>query len=125
MSSVFIQTKNVYKKTFLIEFFFIFIGTWITYFCFTDQVFSFLFGALIAVLPQIAFIGYALYLKGNQPVENKVKVLYQSEVLKLVLTVILFIIAFYFFALKSMALFLGYFIFIVLNNLLPALLNSK
>ncbi|PJG82522.1 ATP synthase subunit I [Caviibacterium pharyngocola] len=123
MSLVFDNTKKLYKKVFVTEIFFIIILSLFVYFLFTEQFLPFLLGSLIAFLPQIVFIGYALIIKGNAPIENKAKVLYQSEGLKLALTVGLFILVFAGFKPDFAGLFSGYFIVILLNNLLPVFFN--
>ncbi|MDU8924969.1 ATP synthase subunit I [Pasteurellaceae bacterium LIM206] len=125
MSLVLANARKVYKKAFATEVMLLLISSVFVYVFFYEQISSFLLGALIALLPQISFIGYALYVKHNEPIENKAKVLYQSEGLKLVLTVGFFGLVFVCFTPKPAGLFLGYFLFIVLNNLLPALLNIK
>ncbi|TDQ57713.1 ATP synthase protein I [Mesocricetibacter intestinalis] len=123
MSLVLANTKRLYIKAFLVELLLIFICAGIVYLLFAHKFSSFLLGSLIAFVPQIAFIGYALFIKSHVPVENKAKVLYQSEGLKLALTVSFFILVFVCLKPDFAGLFTGYFIFIILNNLLPLLFN--
>ncbi|PVX39246.1 F0F1-type ATP synthase assembly protein I [Pasteurella langaaensis DSM 22999] len=125
MSLALTNARQLYRKAFAIELIFLFILTALCAFLAREQLISFFLGSLVAFLPQIGFIGFALYLKKNEPVTHKAKVLYQSEGLKLVLTVGLFIAAFLCFNPKPAGLFIGYFIFILLNNLLPIALNMK
>lgn len=125
MSLVFANTRVLYKRAFRLEFFCIILASLLVKCFFSEQFISFVIGSLIAFIPQIAFIVYALYFKHQAPVADKAKVLYQSEGIKLVLTIILFAFSFSLLQLKPLGLFVGYFIFIILNNLLPTLLNLK
>lgn len=125
MSLVFANTRSLYKKAFMLECFFIMLASLLVKCFFSEQFISFVIGSFIAFIPQIAFIVYALYVKHQAPITHKAKVLYQSEGIKLALTIILFVFSFSLLQLKPLGLFVGYFIFIILNNLLPALLNLK
>ncbi|HBO37814.1 MAG TPA: hypothetical protein DD638_04040 [Pasteurellaceae bacterium] len=125
MSLVIAKTRQLYKKVFFIEFLSILIIGLIFKFFQPEQFVSFLLGCFIALLPQICFIGYNVFLKNYGSVKDNLKEFYIAGIFKFLLTIFLFIFVFYLFEIQPAGLFTGYIITIFLNNLLPLSLNLK
>lgn len=120
MSVVLSNAKNLYKKALIVEFFCLVFLVIIFYVFYRTQMVSCLLGALTAFLPQVAFSCYFLFFQ-SQVTQNKAKLLYKSEGLKIGLTVGLFVLVFLLFDVQPLGLFIGYFLTIALNNVIPIL----
>ena len=123
MSIILKNAKILYKKSLVIEFFCLVFFILMFSFFYKEQAESCLLGVLAAFLPQVVFASYFLHFQQNQAVQNKAKLLYKSECLKIGLAVCLFVLVFLLFDVKPLGLFVGYFLTITLNSLLPIVLT--
>lgn len=121
MSRVLANTLNLYKKVFLLEITFLLLISLFVFYFFFAQFLAFVLGALTALLPQMGFVAYALFKQGN----NKIGILYKSEGLKIILTIVLFSFILIWFKSSPLGLFSGYFLFVFFNSIIPMLLYRK
>lgn len=84
---------------------------------------SFLVGAMSAFFPFVFFVALFFFVKNPQ--KMNIKRLYVGEILKLLLTVVFIILFFELFKINSIVFFVGYFISILLNNLLPFIVEKS
>ncbi len=84
---------------------------------------SFLVGAMSAFFPFLFFVALFFFVKNPQ--KMNIKRLYIGEALKLLLTVAFIILFFELFKINSIVFFVGYFISILLNNLLPFIVEKS
>jgi ATP synthase protein I len=123
MSAVLDKNKKLYTKVFVIELALIIIIYVLLGLLQSVSSLSFLLGALIACLPQVFFVIYVFYWHAAARVEDKLKVLYQGEIIKISLTIVLLLLVFININLNPILFFAGYFCLILLNNLLPFVLR--
>ncbi|TNH09455.1 ATP synthase subunit I [Testudinibacter sp. TR-2022] len=124
MSAVLDRNRKLYHKAFIIELALILIVYALIGLLQPAFSFPFLLGALIGWLPQLVLVVYVFYLRANLQPEHKLKALYQGEGIKIVLTIILLLLVFINIDLTPLAFFAGYFGLILLNNLLPFVLQK-
>ena len=124
MSRVLTQTKNRYKKTILIEIGIILILSVLLAFWNRKSAVDFSLGFLGAFLPFCFFVYVVFYRKQN--LSTKLTALYRGEIVKFILTIILISVAFKWLVIKEFILFfIGFFMALMLNNLIPFLLNRS
>ena len=124
MSRVLTQTKNRYKKTMLIEIGIILILSVLLAFWNRKSAVDFGLGFLCAFLPFCFFVHVVFYRK--QHLSTKLTALYRGEFVKFILTIILIAVAFKWLVIKEFILFfIGFFMALMLNNLIPFLLNRS
>lgn len=120
MSKVIQQSKKIYQRAILVEsIILIILYTVITIF---EPKFSlsFLLGALAGFIPQLGFVGYIFYFVEKNSIQNRVKILYQSEAVKIGLNIFLFALLFLLFkSIEPIGLFVGYLGSILFNSILP------
>ncbi|KGQ71512.1 hypothetical protein OA57_00105 [Chelonobacter oris] len=125
MSAVLDKNKAHYRKIFLVQFVLIVVGYTLINLSQPALSLSLLLGALIGWLPQLAFAVYVFYLRANVPLQDKLKIFYQGEGIKIALTVILLLLVFVNITIDPLLFFAGYFGLILLNNLLPFILTKS
>lgn len=124
MSAVLQQTKDLYKKVIFIEiialvsFFLLFVFNGIA------QAVSFFLGGLASFLPFCIFVYWIFFHKHQN--QNKIGSFYRGEGLKWLATIILIVLSFKGYAtLHIVSFFGGYFLFLVLNSILPIVLKRQ
>lgn len=122
MSAIIEKAKKEYKLAFIAELL-IFFVVFLTLFLWQRNIaISFGLGALSAVLPH-GFFTFFVFAK-KYSVDGSLKAFYCGEAIKFLLTIILIIGAFKLFLLMNfIAFFMGYFLALLLNNLLPFLVR--
>ncbi|QUC05886.1 ATP synthase subunit I [Aggregatibacter sp. oral taxon 513] len=124
MSRVLTQTKNRYKKTMLTEIGIILVLSVLLAFWNGKSAVDFGLGFLCAFLPFCFFVYVVFYRKQN--LSTKLTALYRGEIVKFILTIILISVAFKWLVIKEFILFfIGFFMALMLNNLIPFLLNRS
>ncbi|WP_032093266.1 MULTISPECIES: ATP synthase subunit I [Pasteurellaceae] len=84
---------------------------------------SFVLGAISVFIPHCFFAASVFFTERQYA--NKLSAFYRGEVIKFVFTIILIIVAFkLFLSMNFIAFFAGYFLGLVLNNLLPFLISK-
>lgn len=120
------NTRDLYKKVFIWELALIVI-VGIVLFLF-DKILSYILilGSLVAFIPQQLVVFFLFFNKKYRNAKQNVKLLYLSEVIKISVTILLFILVFYFVNFTSPIYFLlGFISTVFLNNLLPLLVKNK
>lgn len=117
MSIVQIKAKKLYKNSLVFTFFCLILVNFYFYIFYPTQLLSCIFGSFVAFLPQIVSSYYFLYFQQKFAIQHRAKLLYQTEGLKIGLTVGLFILVFLFFEIKPFGLLVTYFLTILLNNI--------
>lgn len=85
---------------------------------------SFLLGALAIAIPHGLFVWLVFFTK-KQQISNKLTTFYRGEAVKFISTIFFIVLAFKLVdSMHVIAFFIGYFITIVLNNLLPFLVSK-
>lgn len=120
MSRVIRHSKKIYQRAILAESIILII------FCVGIVLYNskyalpFLLGFLVAFISQLGFTGYIFYFVEKKSIQDRVKVLYQSEALKIGLNIFLFALLFLWFKpVQPIIFFIGYFIAIMFNSTLP------
>ncbi len=73
-----------------------------------NTAFSFFWGGIICILPN-AYFAHKLFAKtGAQATRQIITSFYISEVVKFIITIVLFVIAFKYFNMNKLAIFIGY-----------------
>ena len=122
MSRILQQAKVQYKKTVQIEIIVALVVACFFSFWNIRSAVDFLLGFCSALIPFCAFVYVVFYYK--QDFSTKLTALYRGEAIKFALTIILIAVAFKWFAIASyIAFFAGFFIALMLNNIIPFLLN--
>lgn len=124
MSRVLTQTKNRYKKTMLIEISVILILSVLLAFWNRKSAVDFSLGFLCAFLPFCFFVYVVFYRKQN--LSTKLTALYRGEAIKFILTILFIAVSFKWLGVSRFFLFFaGFFMALVLNNLVPFLLKRS
>ena len=124
MSQVLTQAKKRYQKAILLEMGFILIfGALMSIWQWKSAV-DFCLGFFSAFLPFCAFIDLIFY--RNQNLSTKLTALYRGEAIKFILTILFIVVSFKWLGVSQFFLFFtGFFMALVLNNLVPFLLNRS
>ena len=124
MSRVLTQTKNRYKKTMLTEIGIILVLSVLLAFWNGKSAVDFGLGFLCAFLPFCFFVYVVFYRKQN--LSTKLTALYRGEAIKFILTILFIAVSFKWLGVSRFFLFFaGFLIALVLNNLVPFLLNRS
>ena len=125
MSRVLAQARAKYKKAILIELFFVVVlGSVIALLSDTQSAVDFCLGFFSAFIPFCVFVYVVFYC--NQNLSKKLTALYRGEAVKFALTILCIIAAFKGFHVSEFILFFaGFFVALVLNNVVPFLLNRS
>ncbi|WP_373767566.1 ATP synthase subunit I [Glaesserella sp.] len=126
MSAVIHRTKQLYRKALSIEF---------TLFCVltagaalwhkADSVSSFFVGGMASFLPHCLFVYWVFFRKTSLTL-NKMTDFYRGEGLKWLATIVLIVVLFKFYtSLNYVFFFIGYFLMLLLNSLLPILYRLR
>ncbi|MGC6408935.1 ATP synthase subunit I [Bisgaard Taxon 45] len=124
MSQVIDRARKKYKMTLWVE-----LGVLLTSFvCLIGYKWligvSFLLGALAIAIPHGLFVWLVFFTK-KQQISNKLTTFYRGEAVKFISTIFFIVLAFKLVdSMHVIAFFIGYFITIVLNNLLPFLVSK-
>lgn len=120
------NTRDLYKKVFIWELALIVI-VGIVLFLFDKRLsYILILGSLVAFIPQQLVVFFLFFNKKYRNAKQNVKLLYLSEVIKISVTILLFILVFYFVNFTSPIYFLlGFISTVFLNNLLPLLVKNK
>ncbi|OOS00473.1 hypothetical protein B0186_06430 [Canicola haemoglobinophilus] len=122
MSAVLKQTQKKYKISLLVEIV-IFIVVLVFFSADNYIVFlSFLFGSLSVFVPYCVFVWLMFFVK--QEYENTLKMFYYGELVKFILTICIVVFIFKTFMVNFIVFFIGYFITLLLNNLLPFMVSK-
>lgn len=124
MSRVIQQAKKKYKMVLSIEFIILLASLFLLTFWQWKIALSFSLGIVAIFLPYCLFVWVVFFTK-NQQLSNKITSFYRGEAIKFVSTIVLIVLAFRLYAdMHIMAFFTGYFIAIILNNILPFLVSK-
>ena len=125
MSRVLAQARAKYKKAILIELFFVVVlGSVIALLSNAQSVVDFCLGFFSAFIPFCVFVYVVFYC--NQNLSKKLTTLYRGEAIKFVLTILLIIMAFkWLLVTYFIVFFTGFFVALMLNNIIPFLLNKS
>lgn len=123
MSKVLQQAKQHYKKALLAEFL-LFILFFLSLVCWQwQQARDFALGFWAVFLPFGLFVYFVFFSKSK--LSTKISTFYWAEAMKFGLTIILIILAFKVFVVTQFVLFfIGFFLALVLNNLVPFMLRK-
>ena len=122
MSKVLTQAKNQYQKAMIIEsvclvVFGLLVALWQG-----ESAVDFSLGFICAFVPFCVF-AYIVFF-GKQDFSTKLTALYRGEAMKFMLTIVLVSVFFKWFYISHFILFfIGFFVALVLNNIIPFLLN--
>lgn len=122
MSKVLTQAKNRYQKAMMIELiclvvFGLFVALWQG-----ESAVDFSLGFISAFVPFCAF-AYIVFFR-KQDFSTKLTAFYRGEALKFILTIVLVGVSFEWLSISHFILFfIGFFVALVLNNIIPFLLN--
>lgn len=117
------KTQRKYKTSLLIEAVLFISIFFLVYIQNVEMARSFLVGAMSAFFPFLFFVVLFFFVKNPQ--KMNIKRLYIGEALKLLLTVAFIILFFELFKINFIVFFVGYFISILLNNLLPFIVEKS
>ncbi|OOF84938.1 ATP F0F1 synthase subunit I [Rodentibacter ratti] len=121
MSRIIQQAKIQYRKAIQIELVIMLLFACFFAFWQMKSAFDFLLGFLSALLPFSVFVYIVFYRK--QYLSAKLTALYRGEAIKFVLTIVLIIASFKWFLVTNFVIFFsGFFMALILNNLIPFLL---
>lgn len=125
MSAVLEKSKKIYQKAIISEtLLFIFLSIITITYDFDAGVFVSL-GFICGFLPQCFFIFFVLFRRESQPIANKMTALYYGEAFKIAISIVLFIAVFTAYKKIDLVFFIGYFLAILLNNIVPIYLKVK
>ncbi|AWX14073.1 hypothetical protein CEP49_05665 [Mergibacter septicus] len=120
MSRVIRHSKKIYQRAILAESLILiifYVGIVLFNYKFA---LPFFLGFFVAFISQLGFIGYIFYFVEKKSIQDRVKLLYQSEALKIGLNIFLFALLFLWFKpTQPIVFFVGYLIAIVCNSTLP------
>ncbi|MDG6897487.1 hypothetical protein A6A19_05715 [Actinobacillus delphinicola] len=117
------KTQRKYKISLIIETVLFISIFFLVYIQNVEMARSFLVGAMSAFFPFLFFVALFFFVKNPQ--KMNIKRLYIGEALKLLLTVAFIILFFELFKINFIVFFVGYFISILLNNLLPFIVEKS
>ncbi|HHF7220637.1 TPA: ATP synthase subunit I [Haemophilus influenzae] len=123
MSRILSHAKKNYRKAIVIEslllvVFYLFIYGWQR-----QSAVDFSYGFLSAFLPFCTFIFIIFYRKQN--FSTKLTALYRAEAIKFILTMVFIIISIkWLFVINFIAFFVGFLLALVLNNIIPLIVNK-
>ncbi|MDO5054236.1 MAG: ATP synthase subunit I [Pasteurella oralis] len=124
MSRVIAQAKKKYKRSLTIESLILLITALILMSWQWQIAASFYLGAMAIFLPYCVFV-FLVFFRKKQQFSNKITYFYYGEGIKFLLTIVCIIAIFKLFSsMQPIAFFSGYFIAIVLNNILPFLVDN-
>ncbi len=122
MSRILSQAKKNYRKAIIIESLLLVVFYLLIYGWQRQSAVDFGYGFLSAFLPFCTFIFIVFYRKQN--FSTKLTALYKGEAIKFVLTIVFISISFKYFSVTNFIIFFsGFFIALMLNNLVPFLLR--
>ncbi|OOF53267.1 ATP synthase subunit I [Rodentibacter trehalosifermentans] len=122
MSRIVQQAKIQYRKAIQIELVIMLLVACFFAFWQLKNALDFLLGFLSALLPFSVFVYIVFYRKQN--LSAKLTALYRGEAVKFILTILLIIASFKLFSVTNFVIFFGgFFIALMLNNLIPFLLR--
>ncbi|SPY34175.1 ATP synthase subunit I [Pasteurella canis] len=124
MSRVIAQAKKKYKISIIAECFILLITALVLMSWQWQTAISFYLGAMAIFLPYCVFV-FLVFFRKKQQFSNKITYFYYGEGIKFLLTIVCIIATFKFFSsMQPIAFFSGYFIAIILNNILPFLVDK-
>ncbi|AWP54446.1 ATP synthase subunit I [Haemophilus influenzae] len=122
MSRILSHAKKNYRKAIIIESLLLVVFYLLIYGWQRQSAVDFGYGFLSAFLPFCTFIFIVFYRKQN--FSTKLTALYKGEAIKFVLTIVFISISFKYFSVTNFIIFFsGFFIALMLNNLVPFLLR--
>lgn len=122
MSRIIQQAKIQYRNAIQIEIVLMLLSACCFAFWQVKNALDFLFGFLSALIPFCAFVYFVFYRKQN--LSTKLTALYRGEAIKFVLTIVLIVISFKWLTVTNFIIFFsGFFMALMLNNLVPFLLR--
>ncbi|HHE9386049.1 ATP synthase subunit I [Haemophilus influenzae] len=122
MSRILSHAKKNYRKAIIIESLLLVVFYLLIYGWQRQSAVDFGYGFLSAFLPFCTFIFIVFYRKQN--FSTKLTALYKGEAIKFVLTIVFISISFKYFSVTNFIIFFsGFFISLMLNNLVPFLLR--
>lgn len=123
MSYILSHAKKNYRKAIVIESLLLVVFYLLIYGWQRQSAVDFGYGFLSAFLPFCTFIFIIFYRKQN--FSTKLTALYRAEAIKFVLTMVFIIIAIkWLFVINFIAFFVGFLLALVLNNIIPLILNK-
>ena len=124
MSAVINRAKSQYKQALKVEFFLLCVFALGVSLWKMNFNFSFLGGALASFLPHLVFV-YWVFFKKSAKNQSKMTAFYRGEGMKWLVTIILVLGCFKLIpALDVVLFFVGYFIALFLNNMIPFVLSK-
>ena len=123
MSTIINRAQNNYRISLIVEFFFLLCIFFILFFYNKILGYSFLLGCFSAFLPYCLFVYLTLFIK-RLP-NKQLKVFYLAEAVKFGLTSSLIIFTLVYIKVNIIIFFAGYFLSILLNNILPFMVNKN
>lgn len=123
MSRILSHAKKNYRKAIVIESLLLVVFYLLIYGWQRQIAVDFSYGFLSAFLPFYTFIFIIFYRKQN--FSTKLTALYRAEAIKFILTMVFIIIAIkWLFVINFIAFFVGFLLALVLNNIIPLILNK-
>ncbi|WP_439257477.1 ATP synthase subunit I [Lonepinella sp. BR2271] len=124
MSAVLQQAQNLYKKVYIAELTVLMIAFLLL--CYFDKpmAYAFSFGYLVVLIPSfvVMFLALSYAKKNNKPI--KTTLFYSLEAIKFLFVMLLIVISIkYLITNNQFTFFVGFFVAILLNSLLPLVLN--
>ena len=125
MSVVITKSKKIYRTALLLEFLFLSVILLLFILKQDRTVFSFILGALSSFIPHCVFV-YWVFFRQIKLYPIKLGVFYKGEILKWLIAISLIsVVLVCYDDINAIVFFSGYFLLLLLNNLLPMLLFSK
>ena len=125
MSVVITKSKKIYRTALLLEFLFLSVILLLFILRQDRTVFSFILGAVSSFIPHCVFV-YWVFFRQIKLHPIKLGVFYKGEILKWLIAISLIsVILVCYDDINAIVFFSGYFLLLLLNNLLPMLLFSK
>jgi len=124
MSYILSHAKKNYRKAIVVESLLLVVFSFLMVGWSKQSAVDFSYGFVSAFLPFCAFVGIIFYSKQN--FSTKLTALYRAEAVKFVLTMIFIIITIkWLLVINFIAFFVGFLLALVLNNLIPLILNKN
>ncbi|WP_439234603.1 ATP synthase subunit I [Lonepinella koalarum] len=122
MSAVLQRAQKLYKKVYLIEIVVLIAIFGILFLYNNDFAYAFSIGFLVIFVPSVFVIYIAFFVKKGKPID--ITLFYRLEAIKFLFAIILIVISIkYLITNNILVFFIGFFVALALNSLLPFILN--
>ncbi|WP_439239298.1 ATP synthase subunit I [Lonepinella sp. BR2919] len=124
MSAVLQQAQKLYKKVYIIEFVILIIAFFILSLFDTPLAYAFSIGYLVIFISSAIVIYFAFFYAKKRAEPIKITLFYSLEAIKFLFAILLIVISIKYLVVNNVfTFFIGFFIALALNSLLPFILN--